>query len=91
MNNEKQFTDIDSFIEIVKGEGINKLAFSYVDETRSVPGNENSVDVIRVEKVDVLAYKGGVIFKYSSSNNNDTYIRLVDEGFEIEKRSRNII
>jgi len=92
MPEEKIFEDLKSYILELNNMGIKKIAFAATDEKRAESVGENKVDVMRVVKADLLAYRDAVIFKCSLSNIDldAVYEELVSSGFEVKKTNRNI-
>ena len=92
MSQDQIFTSVDEFIKKIKELGITKIAFSEVNERRVEQTNDSQIDVVVFRKVDLLTYKDSVIYKYSerSDDLNPLYERLVGEGFEVKRISKNI-
>ena len=92
MSKEQIFTSVDEFTQKLKELGINKIAFSEVNERRAEQTTNNQIEVLVFRKVDLLSYRDSVIYKYSerSEDLNPLYERLVSEGFEVKRINKNI-
>lgn len=91
MAGEKIFDTPEEFTAFLKNEGIDKISFSEVCERRAVQTSD-LLEVIVVRKVDLLAYKNSIIYKCALSTDDldGLYQSLVDKGFEVNRKSRNI-
>ena len=92
MTGEKIYDSLDDFTAFLKKEGIGKIAFAEVCERRAQQTKDDLLEVVVVRKVDLLAYKDAVIFKcaFASDELNELYNSLVEQGFEVNRKSRNI-
>ena len=92
MSKEEIFTSVDEFTQKLKELGINKIAFSEVNERRAEQTTNDQIEVLVFRKVDLLSYRDSVIYKYSerSEDLNPLYERLVSEGFEVKRINKNI-
>ena len=102
MSGEIIYSTVDEFISGVRETGINKLAFAETKERRAEyieknPDNESDekamLDVLVVKRVELLGYKDGTIYKciINGEDPDDLFNRLTETGFELKRRSRNII
>lgn len=91
MNGEKIFETTEGFTDFLKGAGINKISFSQVCERRAVQ-TDDLLEVIVVKKVDLLAYKNATIYKcaLAADDLDELYHGLIDQGFDVIRKSRNI-
>lgn len=91
MTGEKIFETADKFTDFLKNAGIGKISFSEVCERRAVQ-NKDMLEVVMVKKVDLLAYKNAVIYKCSliTDELDELYESLIAQGFEVNRKSRNI-
>ncbi|HMB20426.1 MAG TPA: hypothetical protein VKQ10_05100 [Spirochaetota bacterium] len=93
MQREILFDNIDTFIQELQTRGIQKIACAEVNEKRVVQLEEDKLEVQGVVILDLLAYKSPTIFKCTLKdvNTNEICSALEQKGFEITRRSRNII
>lgn len=91
MAGEKIFDSPDEFTAFLKESGINKISFSEICERRAVQ-TDDLLEVIVVKKVDLLAYKDSIIYKCALSTDDldGLYQSLTDQGFDVNRKSRNI-
>lgn len=91
MNGEKIFDTPEEFTAYLKSQGIEKISFSEVCERRAVQ-NDDLLEVVVVKKVDLLAYKNAVIYKCALATDelDELYQSLLAQGFEVNRKSRNI-
>ena len=91
MTGEKNFDTTDEFTAFLKSTGIEKISFSEVCERRAVQNND-LLEVVVVKKVDLLAYKNAVIYKCALATDelDELYQSLIVQGFEVNRKSRNI-
>ncbi len=92
MNSEEKYDDIDDFLKKLKQIGINKVAFAETKEKRAQQIDDNQVGVVRVSKLEILAYKDSIIYKciLDDVDFDVIYNKFIAEGFEKKKTSRNI-
>ncbi len=94
MKPDLKFSNIEDFINALKEHGIHKAAFTLIDEKRAFEKAEREIEVLPLKRLEVLAYKDAVIFRYIQEGDvsfEKAYERLEREGFELVKRSRNIL
>jgi hypothetical protein len=93
MDNEVVYSSIEEFIDTLKKLGINKIAFSEVNERRAVQTREDFVEVIVVREVNILSYKNSIVHKFSAKGDivETIYQTLVDSGFDVKRINKNII
>jgi len=92
MTEEVKFDSLDRFISEIGKAGIKKVAFSEVNERRAEQTDEAMLEVVVLRKVDILAYSGSTLYKYSEKTEDldQIYEELVSRGFEVTRRNRNI-
>jgi hypothetical protein len=93
MENEAVYNSIGEFIDSLKRLGVNKVAFSEVNERRAVQTRDDFIEVIVVREVTILSYKDSIVHKFSAKGDiiDSIYQALVDNGFEVKKINKNII
>ncbi|MCL1864662.1 MAG: hypothetical protein FWF73_02495 [Spirochaetes bacterium] len=93
MDNEVIYNSLEEFMDALKKMGINKVAFSEVNERRAVQTREDFIEVIVVREVTVLSYKDSVVHKFSAKGDivGSIYQTLLDNGFDIKRINKNII
>ena len=98
MDNEIIYNSLDEFIDSLKKLGINKIAFSEVNERRAVQTREDFIEVIVVREVTVLSYKDSIVHKYRAVETQcveslleSIYQTLLDKGFDVKRINKNII
>lgn len=91
MTGEKNFDTPEEFTAFLKSAGIEKISFSEVCERRAV-NNDDLLEVVVVKKVDLLAYKNSVIYKCALTTDglDELYQSIIAQGFEVNRKSRNI-
>ncbi|MCP4133452.1 MAG: hypothetical protein GY754_20960 [bacterium] len=91
MSDDRIFDTLEDFIAEMKNIGVSKIAFAQVNERRAEP-LDSEVAVILVVKLELLAYKDAVLYKYIAKDPDldSIYNSLIEENFEVTKRSRNI-
>jgi len=92
MSREEIFNTLDDLMNELKKLGIIKVAFSEVKERRAEQTREDLLEVVVVREVDVLSYKDAVIYKFSDKGEHieSLYEKLVENGFDIKRISKNI-
>jgi len=92
MSGEKIFSTLEEFMNTLKKINISKVAFSEVKERRAEQTKVDLLEVVVVREVDILSYKDAVIYKYSDKGEHleSLYEKLIKEGFEVKKISKNI-
>jgi hypothetical protein len=92
MQREILYDSPDAFITGVRGSGITKIAFSETGEKRAEQVEPGKLQVIDVNRVELLAYRDSTIHKcvIKDTDRNALYERLAADGFEVTRRSRNI-
>ena len=99
MAGETIYTDLDECIRALKEMGITRIALAEIRERRpqfvesKEPDTMGVLDVIVVKRAEVLAYRESHIYKCVVDNvePEEVYNRLTAEGFEVKRRSRNMI
>lgn len=84
---------LDEFIALMKQKGIAKLSFAETNEKRAVQVDASTLAVQHVARVEILAYRKALIYKCVLENTDleAAHQRLIDDGFEVVRRSRNIV
>lgn len=92
MQSEILYDNPDAFISGVRGCGITRIAFSETFEKRAEQVEPGKLQVVSVNRVELIAYRDSVIHKcvLLDQDRNALYDRLTGEGFEVTRRSRNI-
>ncbi len=92
MSEEQIFTSEEEFILKLKELGIQKIAFSEINERRAMQTTGDQIEVLVFRKVDLLSYRDSIIYKYTAvaEDLNPIYERLVNEGFEVKRINKNI-
>ncbi len=92
MNREVKHDNLEDFKKEIKQIGINKVAFAETKEKRAQQIDDNQVGVVRVSKLEILAYKNSIIYKciLSDVDFDVIYNKFITDGFEVKKTSRNI-
>ncbi len=92
MAEEKKYNKIEDFIKEINGLNISKLAFSEINERRAEQTGNDMLEVIVLKKVDILAYSGSTIYKYSETGDRleELFNLLTEKGFEVKRINRNI-
>ena len=92
MSREEIFNTLDDLMNELKKLSITKVAFSEVKERRAEQTREDLLEVVVVREVDVLSYKDSVIYKFSDKGEHieTLYEKLVENGFDIKRISKNI-
>lgn len=93
MGNDIVIEKIEEFVEIVKGKNISKLAFAEVNEHRPYQVKEKELEMQKLKKVDVLAYKDSIIYKcvVVDQDLDGLYNDLLSKGFDVKRQNRNLI
>ena len=93
MSKERLFDDINEFRAVMKDLGIAKIAFSQVDERRVEQTSQDKLEVLRVVRLELLAYRKDTLYKCRRDDVDlDTvHAMLVEDGFEVTRKNRNII
>jgi len=99
MAGEIVYNDLDQCVAVLKKLGVKRIAMAEIRERRprfidsgdfDVPG---TLDVVVVKRAEILAYHNSDIHKciIEDVEPDDIYSRLVAWGFEVKRRSRNMI
>lgn len=93
MQREIKFDSITQFIDALLTSRVTKVAFTYINEKRALEIKPGALQVMDVSIAEIIAYKDATIYKCKIENadQEELYSLLKDKGFEISKRSRNII
>ncbi len=89
---EKQFNDLDSYIDEMMSLGIKKIAFAETNERRAEQVDQSVLEIVHVKRLELLSYQKGTIYKMtiSDADLNGVYQQLTEKGFEVERIDRNI-
>jgi hypothetical protein len=92
MQREIIFDKLEQFTGEIKRLKIKKLAFAEINEKRAVEVEPGKVQVVDVSILEILAYKDATVYKCKIRDADFDSIHeiLLDEGFDIVRRSRNI-
>jgi hypothetical protein len=92
MQREILYDSVNAFTEAISGCGITKIAFSETGEKRAEEVEPGKLQVVSINRVELLAYKDSAIHKcvIKDTDRDALYDRLTGEGFEVTRRSRNI-
>jgi hypothetical protein len=92
MQREILYDSVDTFINGLRGCGITKIAFSETFEKRAEQVEPGRLEVVSVNRVELLAYRDSAIHKcvLKDQDRDALYDRLTGEGFEVTRRNRNI-
>ena len=90
MVKEKIFEDINEFRDELRAQGITKIAFGQVNEQRAEQVELNKLEVVRVVRLELLAYKGDTLYKCVKRDVDlDTvYAMLCEDNFDVTRRSQ---
>ncbi|HSV97157.1 MAG TPA: hypothetical protein VLM75_09505 [Spirochaetota bacterium] len=92
MQREICYDKLEHFLENIKLLGITKLAFAETREKRPMQVGPELLQVVDIALLEILAYNRPTIYKCKlfDADFDGIHDRLVAEGFEIARRSRNI-
>jgi hypothetical protein len=92
MQREILYDTMDAFLKGVRGCGIAKIAFSETGEKRAEEVEPGKLQVVSVNRVELLAYRDSTIHKcvIQDADRDALYDSLTTDGFEVTRRSRNI-
>lgn len=94
IESRKNFYNIEEFIKTLIIQGVNRVAFTQIDERRAVEKAKGEIQVIPYRKLEVLAYKDSRIYSYVEEGDVDfkrAFEKIAERGIEPVKRSRNIL
>jgi hypothetical protein len=92
MQREIQFDKLSHFLEELKRLGVNKIAFTEINEKRALEVAPDTLQVGDLIKLELLAYKDSTIYKCTMmyADFEEIHERLLREDFETVRRNRNI-
>ncbi len=92
MQREIVYDTLESFVGALKGHSIRKISFSETNEKRAEQVEPGKLQVVHVDRVELIGYKDAVIYKCALKDvdREDLYSRLTAGGFDVTRRSRNI-
>ena len=90
---EHLFEDLDSFVAEMKSLEIDKIAFAQTNERRAQQVTHETLEVVLLRKVELLAYRDAIIYKcvIEDVDLDETHCFLEGEGFEVSRSDRNIV
>ena len=93
MEREILLNSVDEFVKVIKDKDISKIAFAEVNEHRPYQVKDEKLELVKLKKVDLLSYKDSVIYKCVVENCDldELYNDLLSKGFEVNRKSRNLI
>ncbi len=82
----------EGYIDTLKKLKIKKIAFTEINEKRPVQVKRDTLKVIPIKKLELLAYRHSIIYKclLNDADFDHIYRILLDEGFQLTRISRNI-
>ena len=92
MQREILYDTLDAFTAALRGCGVTKIAFSETGEKRAEQVEPGKLQVVSVNRVELLAYRDSTIHKcvIKDGDRDALYDSLTAGGFEVTRRSRNI-
>ncbi len=92
MQREVRYDALEAFLLDLKELSVNRVAFCEINEKRSEQVGPHVLQVVHVDKVELIAYRDSVIYKCEMRDvdREALYERLVRLGFSVARRSRNI-
>ncbi len=92
MQREILFDKLSQFLEELKKLGVNKIAFTEINEKRALEVAPDTLQVGDLVKLELLSYRDSTIYKCTMINADfeEIHERLLREGFETVRRNRNI-
>ena len=92
MQREILFDKLSQFLEELKKLGVNKIAFTEINEKRALEVAPDTLQVGDLVKLELLAYRDSTIYKCTMINADfeEIHDQLLREGFETVRRNRNI-
>jgi hypothetical protein len=92
MQREIVYDTLESFLEGLKGQNIRKLAFSETSEKRAEQVEPGKLQVVHVDRVELIGYKESAIYKcvLKDVDHEGLFDQLTAAGFDVTRRSRNI-
>jgi hypothetical protein len=92
MQREIRYDSLEAFLFDLKDLWVNRIAFCETSEKRAAQVEPQLLQVVHVDKVELVAYRDSVIYKcvMRDVDREALYERLVRLGFNVARRSRNI-
>lgn len=92
MQREIVYDTVESFVAALKEQSITRLSFSETCEKRAEQVGPGRLEVIHVDRVELIGYRDSIIYKcpLKDVDREALYERLVADGFDVTRRSRNI-
>ncbi len=93
MQREITFDRVEDLLTHLSDRGITRVVFSVVNEKRPRQAEENLLLLEDTVRVDILAYQDSTIFKCVLAGADIDLLEksFTSRGFEVTRRSRNII
>ncbi len=92
MQREIVYDTLESFVAALKDRSIVRISFSETCEKRAEQVEPGRLEVIHVDRVELIGYRDSIIYKCPLKNvdREALYQRLIEDGFDVTRRSRNI-
>jgi hypothetical protein len=92
MQREIRYDSLDTFLCELKDISVKRIAFCETNEKRSEQVRPHILQVVDMEKVELIAYRDSVIYKcvLRDVDRELLYERLISLGFDVSRRNRNI-
>ncbi|MBN2159220.1 MAG: hypothetical protein JW807_07480 [Spirochaetes bacterium] len=92
MQREIIYDTLETFLGALRENSISKIAFGETSEKRALEVEPGKLQIVHVERVDLLGYRDSAIYKcvLKDVDRDALADRLTAEGFEVTRRSRNI-
>jgi hypothetical protein len=89
---EIEFDRLEHFVDELGKLGVRKIAFTEVQEKRALQVRPDTLQVTDVALLEILAYRESTIYKVriTDADFDSIHDMLLQKGFEIVRRSRNI-
>ncbi len=91
--NEINIASIEEYIRTLRELGVTKIAFGEINEKRPRQHRDGTLQLSSVRRVELVAYQRPVIYKCAidDADIEAVYRSLEDAGFELTRKSRNIV
>jgi hypothetical protein len=92
MQREIIYDTMESFLESLRNHSIRKISFSETNEKRAEQVEPGKLQVVHVDRVELIGYQDSVLYKCLLKNvdRDSLFEQLTAEGFDVTRRSRNI-
>ena len=83
---------LEGYIAGLKTAGIGEIVFCVIDEKRPEQTGPDSLEVLHIRRLELLAYRDSTIYKcrLNDPDFDAVHSYLEGMGFEVKKESRNI-